>query len=255
LREGITAVILTKNEERRIENCLKHLNWVDEIIIIDSYSTDKTLEICRRFTDNIYQREWPQSFSDQRNYGDSLASNKWIFSIDADEIVPDELKKEIINRFKKMDESVCGFNIRRKEFMFGKWIMYGGWSEQYKTRIYRKDKGEWVGKIHEKFIVDGEVENLSNYLLHYSYESIPIFIEKFNNYSTIEADSAFKEGKRFSWFKLFFAPIERFLGRFIIHKGFRDGTHGFVVALLIALNYFLRYLKLWELYYKRDRKF
>lgn len=252
--EGITAVILTKNEEKRIENCLASIIWVDEIIILDSYSTDRTLEICKKFTNNIYQRKWPDSFSNQRNYGDNLVNNKWILSIDADEVVTSELKEEIIDRLKKGDKDIYGFNIRRKEFIFGKWIKYGGWSEQYKTRIYRKDKGKWVGKIHEKLILDGKVENLNNYMLHYSYESIPIFIEKFNNYSSIEADSAFKEGKRFSWLKLFFAPIERFFGRFIIHRGFLDGIHGFVIAMLIALNYFLRYLKLWEFYYKRDNK-
>lgn len=248
-RTKLSAVIITFNEEKKIDRCLRSLNWVDEIVVVDSFSTDRTFEICRRYTDKVYQHPWPHSSSEQRKIADQYASNDWILALDADEVVTTALRDEIRRIFRN-ESAVDVFYIPRREYFAGKWIKAGGWYPQYKSILYRKSRGQWSGPIHLKFITTGATSYLSNPILHDGYVSYRILMDKFNYYSTIEADVEFTvRHKKFSFWTLFFKPWERFFGRFIKNKGYKDGIHGLYMAAVVAINYFLREMKIFENYY------
>jgi glycosyltransferase involved in cell wall biosynthesis len=219
---------------------------VDEIIVVDSYSTDCTVEICRRYTDKVFQHPWPHSSSAQRNIADRYAANDWILALDADEIVTTGLHDEILSLFEQGPHADL-YMIPRKEYFAGKWIEAGGWYPQYKTNLYRKSKGEWGGPIHLKINTKGTIGCLKNPILHDGYTSFRVFMDKFNYYSTIESENDYAlSHKRFSIWRAVFKPMERFFGRFIRRRGYRDGIHGFYMAAVVAINYFLREMKLYE---------
>jgi glycosyltransferase involved in cell wall biosynthesis len=228
---------------------------VDEIVVIDSFSTDRTLDICRCFTQKVVQHPWPNDYSVQRTRAHQYATNDWILFIDADEVVTKGLRDEIVALFDQ-GPGADAYGIPRREYFGGKWIEAGGWYPQYKTILYRKSKGEWVNPVHEKFVVRGRQGQLKNPILHDGYGNFAVFLDKFNHYSSIEADRTFREGRRrkFSPAKALFKPLERFYGRFIKHKGYRDGWHGFYMAAVIAFNYFLQEFKFYELVYERENK-
>jgi glycosyltransferase involved in cell wall biosynthesis len=253
-RLKISAVVITFNEENKIERCLRSLSWAEELIVVDSFSTDRTVEICRRFTDRVYQHPWPHSSSLQRNIADRYATNDWIFALDADEVTTIGLRDEIIEEFAKGPRADL-FLIPRREYFAGKWIQAGAWYPQYKSNLYRKSLGLWEGPIHLKVITRGTTAYLEHPILHDGYVSFKAFLDKFNYYSSIEAEGDYiKLHKRFSLMRALFKPWERFFGRFIIHRGFRDGIHGFFLAAVIAFNYFLRELKLYEYSYREKHK-
>ena len=164
----ISAIVITFNEEQKIERCLKSMEWVDEIIIVDSFSTDRTVEICKRYTEKVYQHPWPHSFSAQRAVAVSYATNDWILALDADEVVTAALRDS--RRFFESRPAADLFMIPRKEYFAGKWIEAGGWYPQYKTILYRKSMGEWTGLIHMKVITRGTTGYLNNPILHDGYE-------------------------------------------------------------------------------------
>jgi glycosyltransferase involved in cell wall biosynthesis len=253
VRQKISSVIITYNEEHKIERCLKSVDWTDEVIIVDSFSTDKTLAICKRYTDKIYQHPWPHSSSDQRNIADRYATHDWILALDADEVVTEGLREEIINALDDGSRADL-YMIPRREYFAGKWIDAGGWYPQYKTILYRKSVGSWTGPIHLKIETRGTISYLKNSILHDGYSSFKTFMDKFNYYSTIESERDYQYNKRFNILRALFKPIERFLGRFVRHGGYRDGMHGFFMASVIAINYFLRELKLYELSYREQHK-
>ncbi len=250
----ITAVIITFNEEQKIGRCLKSLDWVDEIVVVDSFSKDRTVEICRRYTDKVYQHPWPHSSSEQRKIADRYASNDWIFALDADEVVTIGLRDAILEEFAKGPQADL-YRIPRKEYFAGKWISAGGWYPQYKNILYRKSRGAWVGPIHLKVVTEGTVKDLKHTILHDGYTSFRVFMDKFNYYSSIEAESDYRGlHKQFSLLRALFKPVERFFGRFIRHRGYRDGVHGFYMAAVIAINYFLRDMKMYEHRFMEHRK-
>jgi glycosyltransferase involved in cell wall biosynthesis len=250
----ISAIVITFNEEQKIERCLKSLAWVDEIVIVDSFSTDRTVEICKRYTEKVYQHPWPHSFSGQRAVAVNYTTHDWILALDADEVVTVELQKEIIDVFSNGPQADL-FMIPRKEYFAGKWIKAGGWYPQYKTILYRKSMGEWTGLIHMKVLTRGTTGHLKNPILHDGYTGFKIFMDKFNYYSSVEAENDYiHHKKRFSLVRALFKPIERFWGRFIRHRGYRDGIHGFYMAAVIAINYFLRELKLYEFEYRERHR-
>ncbi len=248
----ITAAIITYNEEQRIERCLRSLAWADEIVIVDSHSTDRTVELCRKYTGKVFQHPWPGDYSEQRTRAHQYAANDWILFLDADEVVTRGLRDEILELFKKGPDAVA-YGIPRREYFGGKWITAGGWYPQHKTILYRKSMGEWVNPLHEKFVSRGSLAYLKNPILHDGYGNFKTFMDKFNQYSSIEAERTAHEGRRrkFSLMKALCKPLERFYGRFIRHKGYKDGMHGFYMASVIAFNYFLQEFKFYERLYER----
>ncbi len=246
----ISAVVIAFNEEQKIERCLKSLNWADEIIVVDSFSTDSTVEICRRYTDKVFQHPWPNDYSAQRTRAQQHAAHDWVLFLDADEVVTKPLRDEIIARFAEGPDADA-YGIPRREYFGGKWITAGGWYPQHKTILFRKSGGTWVNPIHEKFVTRGKVEQLEHPILHDGYGDFRTFMEKFNHYSSLEAERTFREGRRkFSLMKALFKPLERFVGRYVRHRGYRDGVHGFYMAAIIAFNYFLQEFKFYERLYE-----
>lgn len=245
-RTKISTVIITFNEEKKVERCLRSLNWVDEIIVVDSFSTDRTVEICRRYTDNVHQRPWPNNYAKQRQIADQFASNDWILALDADEVVTKGLRDDIVSLFEQTPGADC-YGIPRWEYLSGKFIMSGGWYPQHKYILYRKSLGEWAGgPAHLFFKSRGKVDYLNNPILHDGAPTFKIFMDKFNHFSSVEARADYERGGRFSLFRAVFKPLERFFGRYIRHKGYKDGVHGFYMAAVVAINYFLREMKIYE---------
>ncbi|HWP34185.1 MAG TPA: glycosyltransferase family 2 protein, partial [Thermodesulfobacteriota bacterium] len=242
----VSAVLITRNEAARIGRCLASLRWADEIVVVDAESDDGTAELAAAAGARVVTRPWPGDFADQRNFADQQARGDWCFSVDPDEEVTPALVEEV-RRLVADPGPYVGFSFRRRERIFGRWIEGGGWGTQRKLRLYRRGAGRWVGVVHERMVLDGPVGLAREPLLHDSYPTVAAFVEKYNRYTTMEAEAAFRGGRRFSWWALFLTPLERAFGRYVLHGGFRDGAHGLVLALLIGLGYVLRALKLWEL--------
>lgn len=243
----ISVVIITKNEEKNIVNCLETVKWADEIIIVDSFSTDRTVEIAKKYTDKIFLRQFT-NYSEQKNFGTKHASNIWILSIDADERVSSELKEEICQAI----SCGCsdGYWIPHLDYMFGKKIKHGGWYLQYHLRLYRKDKGKWIRTVHEFVTVNGKVGYLKNPLLHFSHLTISNFIQKLDRYTTMETEDLFAQKKKTNIFNIICLPLIIFIYKYFCRLGFIDGIHGLFLAVSLAYYHFAKHTKLWELWFK-----
>lgn len=251
---ALTVLILTNNERNRIRECIASARFAREIVVVDSGSTDGTPAVARELGAKVALAPWPGDFSVQRNRAEGFAAHDWILQLDADERVTPELSVEIREFLRgPLHETHPSARMPRKEIIFGKWARHGGWYPQYKLRLYRKGAGSWAGRVHERYETNGPVHTFANAIVHDSYREIAVFVEKFNRYSTIDAEEDFAAGRKFRLHKLLLVPLERFFGRYVRHRGYRDGLHGFVLASLIALNYFLRHLKLWELHFRGRR--
>jgi glycosyltransferase involved in cell wall biosynthesis len=242
----LSIAIITYNEERNIERALKSVDFADEIVIVDSFSTDNTVKICKEFTDKINLREFAGHI-DQKNYALSLAENDWVLSIDADEVVTDELKDEIVNVL-GAENLKQGYKIPRRAFYLGRWIKHSGWYPDYKVRLVNKNHAKWGGiDPHDKMEVDGNVGRLKGKLLHYTYNDLAHHFLVINKYTTIAAKRLFENGQKAHISDITIRPIFSFIKKFIIKLGFLDGLAGFVIAISTAFYTFSKYLKLYEL--------
>jgi glycosyltransferase involved in cell wall biosynthesis len=240
----ISVTVITKNEEKNISDCLKSVDWADEIIVVDSESTDKTVELAKQFTDKIFIRKW-DGYVPQKRYALSLARNEWVLSLDADERLTPELKEEIINL---NPGSYTGFRIRRKNFLFNKEIKSCGWGNDDQLRLFKKDKTGLTDRlVHESFTVTGNIGKLKAPMLHFTVSSISNYFSKINYYSSLKAEELFKKNKKVSAFSILLHTTSAFFTFFIIRGGFRDGIYGLVVSLIHSYTKLLNYLKLWEL--------
>lgn len=244
---NLSAIIITKNEEDNIKDCLEALaGWVDEIIIIDSYSVDRTLVKAKKFKVKIYQTK-TGSFAERRKIGMAKAGGEWLLFVDADERVTDKLKNEILTKVKHPSKD-SAFMIPRLNIFFGRPMRYGGWFPDYQTRLFKKAnlKG-FFGKIHESASVEGKVGKLKNYFIHLSHLSIAKGFEKSSKWTQMEADLLFQANHpKIKIYHLLKAPLVEFLNRVISKKGLTDGTVGWLEGLIQALNKFLVYTQLWE---------
>ena len=242
----LSVIIITKNEQDNIENCLESVKWADEIIVVDSGSTDSTEEICRRYTDNFYVKDWP-GFGIQKQRALDLATHEWVLSIDADERVTPELKNEIISVLSS-NSNVNGYLIPRLSNYLGKDIRHAGWYPDYTLRLVREGKSHFTKDIvHEKMVVDGNINKLNNHFLHYPYKDIAHHMQKLNSYSSLSAEKMHASGKCISWPMIFFKAFFGFVRAYILRKGFLDGWQGFVVSVSTAVSVYYKYLKLKEL--------
>jgi glycosyltransferase involved in cell wall biosynthesis len=241
----ISATIITKNEGKNIERCLKSLEWVDEIIVVDSGSTDKTLEICRKYNCNIIETDW-LGFGRTKKLAVDSVTNNWIISIDSDEEITIELK----NTIKKIleDPKYNGYKINRKSFYLGKMINHCGWNSDYPLRLFNRKYGNFNEKeIHESINVEGKMEKIESTLLHYTYPTISSHIKKLNRYSDIQARELKNNEKTYSLFIVPFLGLNKFIKMYFLKLGFLDGKEGFVLCSISAYGIYLKYLKLWEL--------
>ncbi len=242
----LSAVIITNNEAKNIKRCISSLDGVaDEIIVVDSFSTDATPSICKGLGVQFHQREW-KGYSKQKNYGNGLASNDWILSIDADEALSDELRDSILKVKASGNHENFAFN--RLTNYCGKWIKHSGWYPDRKTRMFNRAKDDWQGAVHEKLTVKSEtIKRLKGDLLHYSYHNVSDHVQRMDRYSTIGAKELFEKGKRASIINLLFNPWLRFNKMLFLQLGFLDGVAGFNIALITAYGTYLKYIKLFYL--------
>jgi glycosyltransferase involved in cell wall biosynthesis len=239
----ISAVVLTKNVEDKIEKCLKNLDFVDEIIVIDN-SEDKTPEIAKKFSKTKVYSRLLDNFSAQRNFGIEKASSEWILMVDSDEEVESGFASLVEQAIEKDEASAYKFP--RKNIVFGKWIEHAGWYPDYQTRLFKKGKAHYQRLVHEKLEVEGETKELDVHIIHYNYETVYQFLDKLQKYTTLEADELFSTGYKFHWPDMIIKSNAEFLRRLFAEEGYKDGLHGLVLSILQAFYTFAIYLKIWE---------
>lgn len=248
----ISAVILTKNEEKNIKECLGSLKWTDEIIVIDDNSEDKTVEIARKMGAKIYSRVLSDDFSKQRNFGVEQATGDWILFIDADERISQGLAYEISNTLRFSDSNKHnGYYLKRLDSMFGKELKYGEVGNINLLRLAKKDSGKWEGKVHEEWKIEGEVGYLKNTILHYPHKTIREFLEEINFYTDLKAKELYAQGKHVHPASIIFYPLFKFFVNYFLKRGFKDGIEGLILAVLMSLHSFLVRAKQWLLWQKK----
>ncbi|MFQ5956860.1 MAG: glycosyltransferase family 2 protein [Candidatus Brocadiales bacterium] len=250
----ISVCIITHNEEAKIRRCLESVKWAGEIVVIDSGSTDKTVEICREYTDRVYQRPFPGHI-EQKNNALDLASHEWALCIDADECLSPKLTMEIQEELSTNGNAYAGYFLPRHTYFLGKWINHCGWYPDYKLRLFRKDLGRWGGiNPHDRVTLkSGATKNLSGDLWHFSYDDISSQLITINKFTSIFAEQMQKEGVRFSLFPMIFRPIGRFFSMYFVKRGFLDGVPGLIIAIMGSMYSFLKYAKCWEIQNTRDK--
>ncbi len=245
----LSVVIITFNEEKNIERCLQSVkNIADDIVVIDSYSKDKTKEICQKHNVNFIERIF-DGYSNQKNFGIDNAKYEYILSIDADEALSEQLEKSIIEIKNNWTHDAYSFN--RLTNYCNQWIKYGGWYPDKKIRVWDSSKGKWGGNIiHEEIVFNGNVniKHLNGDLLHYSYYSIKDHLSQFNNFTEIASNELFEKNKKVSFIKIFFSPIALFVKTYFFRLGFLDGFNGFLIAISSSYATFIKYAKLRHLY-------
>lgn len=241
----ISAVIITKNEESNIERCLKSLHWVDEIVVVDSGSTDITLEICKRYNCTIVETEW-LGYGKTKQLAVNSAANSWVLSIDADEEVSINSIQAIKDSIE--DHEYTGYKVQIKSFYLGRMINHSGWGNEFKLRIFNKKAGNYNdSEIHETVILKGEKAKLDVVFFHHTYPTLEKHLEKVNRYSSLQAKELFEMGKSYSILLIPIFVLNKFLSMYILKLGFWDGKEGFVLAYISAFGVFLKYTKLWKL--------
>jgi glycosyltransferase involved in cell wall biosynthesis len=247
----LSVTIICKNEEDTIRDCLESAKWADEIIVVDSFSLDKTIEIAKEYTKNIYQKEW-EGYAKQRKFALSKATQKWIFPLDADERCSHELKEEILAIIKS-ENSKPGYRIPRKSFFLGKWIKHCGWYPGYQTRLFLRDKARVADRlVHEGYEIEGEIGFLKSDILHYTVRDITDYMNRVNHYSTLQAIEK-SEKKNIKLYDILLRPIATFIQSFIFKKGFLDGIFGLMVTHFDVITNTLTYMKAREIQDKTKR--
>lgn len=245
-RAKISAIVRTFNEELNIRECLESVSWADEIIVVDAFSTDRTVEIANELTDRVILREWPGHVG-QSQFATDQTENLWVFSIDADERVSPALRDEIL----ALDLAKTphdAFDMPRRHFFMQRWINHSGWYPDRNIRLYRKDRCWWGGyEPHDKIQVPGTLASLKGDLFHYIYRDINHFAETKNRYATRTARDHFGTGRRATLLHFTLRPLFTFFDRYLIRRGILDGLPGYVISVMEAYGVFLKYLKLYEM--------
>ena len=250
----LSVIVITYNEEKNIDRCLRSARWADEIIVVDSFSKDRTVEIAKRYTSSIIEHEFDGDIP-QRERGFAAATEDWLLYIDADEEVSRHLKKEILTVIRS-DSAKDGYLIPRKVMFLGKWIFHGGWYPDYTLRLFRRDKyAAEPAEVHGGLRIDGETAKLKGELFHYTYDSIAQYLSKMNDYTSLQISNKRQADSelQFSLMKLVLSPVSHFFRKYVSNKGYKDGFHGFVLAALGAIYTLALYAKIWE-YRWRERE-
>lgn len=250
----VSAIVVCFNEERNIGPCLESLRWCDEIVVVDSFSTDRTVEICRQYTDRVIQRPWP-GYREQKAFAHSQATKEWVLLVDADERVSPELKNEIQEALNLGGDGYAAFAVPRLVFYLGRWWRRGGWYPDYDVRLFRRDRATWGGSDpHEKILVDGKVRRVRHPLYHFSYRDIADHMERINKFTSISSKELAQGRQRWRLVDALLRPAFRFFRCYFWQRGFLEGFAGFYVAVTAAVYVFLKYAKLWELELEEKEK-
>ncbi|MBI1913003.1 MAG: glycosyltransferase family 2 protein [Deltaproteobacteria bacterium] len=243
--EKISVTIIVLNEESNIRDCLESVKWADEILVSDSGSTDRTVEICREYGATVFNDLW-LGFGRQKNLVGDRAKNLWVLNIDADERITPELRVEIETALEKTDKA--GFYIPRKNYFGDRWIRHCGWYPDYNLRLYRKDTGRFVDRyVHEAVAVNGPKAHLKNPMVHRTYKDVSDYLARMQKYSTLAAEEMLNSGKNAGFLDIIFRPPFTFFKMFILKRGFLEGTAGVILSILYSSYTLAKYAKLWEM--------
>jgi glycosyltransferase involved in cell wall biosynthesis len=243
----LTVTVITYNEAEHIQHALQSVAWADEIIVVDSGSTDGTADLARPLATQVIVRGWP-GYSEQKNFAADTGSNDWVLSLDADERVTPELASEIRALLSGTPEA-GGYRIRRVSRYLGRWVRSTDWFPDYQLRLYDRRAGRWNGlRIHESFrLREGSPARLQGELLHYAYRDISHHLQKINSYTTLLAKESHEKGRRTNPVAMAMHPSFVFVRNYVLRRGFTDGMAGFVISVLNTYYVFLKLAKLWEL--------
>lgn len=254
--EKLSVAIITKNEDRHIGRCLESLKWADEIVVLDGYSTDKTVEVCKKHTNKIYKKEF-ESFPKERVYVLEKTSNKWVLSVDADMYFPPKICEEI-KEILKSNINYDAFLMKGLTIFLGKEVRHCGWYDCRYLRLFNKEKGYYDLSLSvlDVFKCEGKVGYLKNHFIHHGGNSFIDYFGKIKRYSYLTAleyrTKKLKLTSRNFIFYLFLKPILIFLYKYIRKRGFMDGTVGFLVCVNSAISYFVAYAALWDIQRKEN---
>lgn len=247
-KQKISAVINTYNEGKLLENCLKSLNFVDEIVIVDMGSTDNTIEIASKYTSSIFKHKHLSFVEPARNFGVRKATGAWIFVIDPDERVPSTLANKLLEIANQ--STIDYMRLPRKNIIFSKWIEHSRWWPDYNIRFFRRGSVVWQDVIHTPPVTTGkgvDLEANQKYAIeHYHYPTIDDYLQKNHRYTNQQSKELIESGYKFDHLDLISKPSSEFISRYFAGEGYKDGLHGFVLAILQAFSVFLVYLKVWE---------
>jgi len=244
----LSVVIITYNEEKNIERLLQSVQGIaDDIVVLDSFSTDKTAEICGRYNVNFIQRKW-EGYAATKNFANMQAKNDWILSLDADEALSEELKKSIAGI--KKQEKIVTASFNRLTNYCGKWIRHCGWYPDVKVRLFDKKITKWEGLIHEQLVMESnqEILHLKGDCLHYSYYTVEQHYAQTEKFTTLSANDLYAKNKKANYIKIYISPIVKFLQMYFLKLGILDGYYGFMVCKISAYSTYLKYSKLLKLY-------
>jgi glycosyltransferase involved in cell wall biosynthesis len=246
-RFPLSVLVITRNEENNIVDCLESVGWADDIVVVDAGSSDRTVELARRFTQKVFVTPWG-GFSEAKEFALRQASNEWVLWLDADERVPPALGAEIRETLADGAPSYAGFRLARRAYFLGKWIRHCGWYPGYVLRLFRRDAGAFNrSRVHERLELRGPAGRLRNDLLHFTDETLYHYFSKFNTYTSLAAEDAHEAGRSSSAYDLLLRPPYLFFRMYLFRGGFLDGMHGLVLSLCSAGYVFVKYAKLNEL--------
>ena len=242
----LSVTIITLNEAAHIAAAIDSVSWADDVVVVDSGSTDGTADIARSRHARVIVRDWP-GYVEQKNYAASVAAHDWILSLDADERVPAALAAEIA-RVLAADPSERAFRIPRVTFHLGRWIRTTDFYPDYQTRLYDRRVSRWRGRyVHESVATDGRLGQLRSEIEHYSFADLADHVDRINHYTTLAARQMHESGRRSGFLRLLVHPPAAFLRNYILRRGFMDGTAGLLISIANSYSVFLKFAKLWEL--------
>ncbi len=247
----ISATIITYNEERNISRVIESLRCADEVVVVDSGSTDRTVELASKLGARVLESPW-RGYAGQKNLASENASHDWILSLDADEALSEALEGEIW-QIKKNGPVCDAYTVPRLAQYLGRWILHSGWHPDRKIRLFDRNKARWVGDyVHESVVTDGRVGHLRENLLHFTCDSLSEHLKTMDRYTTLAAEQIVDQRKKIGWGQLLLDPPWTFLRSYILHRGFLDGTEGLAIAYMAALYNFLKYTKAKYMSPRRD---
>lgn len=252
-RRRCSVTLITLNEERNVRACLESVAWADEIVVVDSGSQDRTVEIAKEFTNQVFFNPWP-GWKAQKNHAISRAAHDWIFSIDADERVTPELRERILEVL--AEPRHAGYSFPRKNFFLGKWMSHGGWHPDAVLRLFRKDAGKFGGlDPHDRvFLSAGSEGYIPIPIVHYTYMSFKQYAGKQLPYADAAARESLNAGKRASTANIFLKPFWKFFEVYLIKRGLLDGAHGLIAAMGSSYTTYLKQARMWEIQREKNEE-
>lgn len=247
----LSCVVLSRNEEKSVENCLQSLSFCDEIVVIDDNSSDQTVDLAKKYGARVFNRLLQENFADQRNFGLEKARGEWVLFVDADERVSEGLANGIKYLTEKEKNDFSGFYIVRRDILWGRELKYGETGNTKLLRFAKKKSGKWIGKVHEIWSVSGKIGLLKYPIVHYPHQSIGGFLKDINFYTDLRVKELFIQGVKVHLAQIVIYPVGKFVMNYFLKLGFFDGVHGFILAGMMSFHSFLVRGKLWQLWQKK----